>query len=76
MGMKKYIDHLTVEEYKTLEKLLMKLEPIENEEMKKTGQTKDYIELRFILIKIKKIIKKYQKSAWQKVKYCDIIKVQ
>lgn len=59
----KYIDNLTVNEYKQIEKLLRKLEPIENEEMKKTGETKDYIELRFILIKIQKIIKKYEKKA-------------
>lgn len=61
--MNKYIDNLTVNEYKQIEKLLRKLEPIENEEMKKTGETKDYIELRFILIKIQKIIKKYEKKA-------------
>lgn len=61
--MNKYIDNLTVNEYKQIEKLLRKLEPIENEEMKKTGETKDYIELRFILIKIQKIIKKYEKNV-------------
>lgn len=63
--MNKYIDNLTVAEYRTLDKLLGKLEPIENAEMKKTGQTKDYVELRFLKIKIQKIIKKYEKKAWQ-----------
>ena len=50
--MNKYIDNLTVAEYETLAKLLKKFEPIENKEMKATGETKTYIELRFILLKI------------------------
>lgn len=59
--MNKYIDNLTVKEYETLIKLLRKLEPIENKEMKETGQTKDYVELRCLIIKMQKIIQKYKK---------------
>ncbi len=58
----KYIDHLTIEEYELIQRLLEKYEPLENEEMKRTGQTKTYVGLRFVLIKIKKIIQKYKKS--------------
>ena len=60
--MKKYIENLTVAEYQTLRKFLDKLQPILNEEMITSGDTKDYVELRFIKIKIDKIIKKYQKD--------------
>lgn len=66
--MNKYIDNLTVAEYETLAKLLKKLEPIENKEMKTTGETKTYIELRFILLKIQRIIEKYKKNSWQNKK--------
>lgn len=66
--MNRYIDNLTVAEYETLNKFLEKLEPILNEEMKKTGNTKEYIELRFIKIKILKIIKKYKKTIDNKPK--------
>lgn len=59
--MNKYIDNLTVKEYETLIKLLRKLEPIENKEMKETGQTKDYVELRCLIIKMQKIVQKYKK---------------
>ena len=60
--MNKYIDHLTLEEYSIIEKLLKKYEKQEEKEMKETGYTKDYIGLRFILIKIKRIKEKYKKN--------------
>lgn len=60
--MNKYINNLTVAEYENIEKWLKRLEPIMNQEMKETQQTKDYIELRFTIIKIQKIIKKYKKN--------------
>lgn len=60
--MNKYIDHLTIAEYETIQKQLKKrLEEEEEKAMKETGNTKEYIELRFILIKIKRIIEKYRK---------------
>lgn len=59
--MNKYIDHLTLEEYNIIEKLLKKYEEQEEKEMKQTGSTKDYVALRFILIKIKRIKEKYKK---------------
>lgn len=64
--MNKYIDNLTVNEYRQIEKFLKELEPIKNAKMKETKETKDYVELRFILIKIQKIIKKYDKSIDKK----------
>lgn len=59
--MNKYIDHLTLEEYSIIEKLLKKYEEQEEKEMKQTGNTRDYVALRFILIKIKRIKEKYKK---------------
>ena len=56
--MNKYIDHLTLEEYNLIEKLLKKYQEQEEKEMKQTGNTKNYIGLRFILIKIKRIKEK------------------
>lgn len=61
--MKKYIDKVTVPEYRTLVRLLKKLEPIERAEMQETGEKRDYIELRFLIIKMQEIIKKYEKKA-------------
>lgn len=61
--MNKYIDNLTVAEYEQIEKFLKTLEPILNAEMKATGNTKKYVELRFIILKIQKIIKKYKRNA-------------
>lgn len=61
--MNKYIDNLTVAEYEQIEKFLKTLEPTLNAEMKVTGNTKNYVELRFIILKIQKIIKKYKRSA-------------
>ena len=66
--MNKYINNLTVAEYENIEKWLKRLEPIMNKEMKETQQTKDYIELRFTIIKIQKIIKKYKKTIDNKPK--------
>ena len=66
--MNKYINNLTVAEYENIEKWLKRLEPIMNKEMKETQQTKDYIELRFTIIKIQKIIKKYKKTVDNKPK--------
>ena len=61
--MNKYIDNLTVAEYEQIEKFLKTLEPILNAEMKATGNTKNYVELRCIILKIQKIIKKYKRNA-------------
>ena len=66
--MNKYINNLTVAEYENIEKWLKRLEPIMNQEMKETQQTKDYIDLRFTIIKIQKIIKKYKKTIDNKPK--------
>ena len=66
--MNKYIDNLTVAEYENIERWLKKLEPIMNQEMKETQKTKDYVELRFTIIKIQKIIKKYKKTIDNKPK--------
>lgn len=60
--MNKYIDNLTVAEYETILQQLEQRVETEHEKMLKTGNTKTYIELRFIIIKIKKIIAKYKKS--------------
>ena len=74
--MNKYINNLTVAEYENIEKWLKRLEPIMNKEMKETQQTKDYVELRFTIIKIQKIIKKYKKTVDNKpkIQYNIIIK--
>ena len=66
--MNRYIDNLTVAEYENIERWLKRLEPTMNKEMKETQQTKDYIELRFTIIKIQKIIKKYKKTIDNKPK--------
>lgn len=66
--MNKYIDNLTVAEYENIEKWLKRLEPIMNQEMKETQKTKDYVELRFTIIKVQKIIKKYKKTIDNKPK--------
>lgn len=66
--MNKYIDNLTVAEYENIERWLKRLEPIMNQEMKETQKTKDYVELRFTIIKIQKIIKKYKKTIDNKPK--------
>ena len=66
--MNKYIDNLTVTENENIERWLKRLEPIMNKEKKETQKTKDYVELRFTIIKIQKIIKKYKKTIDNKPK--------
>lgn len=60
--MNRYIDHLTVEEYNALIRLLNKYKPLEEENMKRTEYKKDYIDLRFLVIKMQGIVKKYSKK--------------
>lgn len=60
--MNRYIDHLTIEEYNTLIRLLNKYKPLEEENMKRTDYKKDYIGLRFLVIKMQGIVKKYSKK--------------
>lgn len=61
--MKKYIDHLTVEEYRTIERELKARLDTLKKEMEETGNTKKYVEIRFIILKINNLIKKYEKKA-------------
>lgn len=61
--MNKYIDNLTVAEYRNIEKWLKRLQPILNKEMAETGNQKEYVELRFTILKVQRIIKKYQKNT-------------
>lgn len=60
--MNKYIDNLTVKEYQNIEKWLKKIQPMLNQEMVETGNQKEYVELRFTILKVQNIIKKYQKN--------------
>ena len=61
--MKGYIDHLTIAEYEFIQsQLKLRLEE-ENKRMIETVEKKNYIELRFILIKIKNLIEKYKKTS-------------
>lgn len=61
----KYIDHLTLEEYKQilvitedkLKQLNNKITPNE-----KNSVNAEYVKLRFLILKIKAIIKKYEKD--------------
>lgn len=61
--MNKYVDHLTIDEYKTIrEQLKLRLDDLKqniNSEIEK----RKYIETRFIIIKIDQIIKKYEKKS-------------
>lgn len=61
--MNKYINNLTVKEYEEILQFLRELEPIEKQKMEKTKETKSYVELRFLIIKIKKIIDRYKKGV-------------
>lgn len=61
--MKKYIDHLTVEEYRTIERELKARLDTLKKEMEETGNTKKYVEVRFIILKINNLIKKYEKKV-------------
>lgn len=60
----KYIDHLTVDEYKFLQSQLLKRAKEERREIEENGKenTKEYAQLRFMELKIKSIIKKYEKN--------------
>lgn len=61
--MNKYVDHLTVEEYKTIrEQLKLRLDDLKNGINSEIGRKK-YIETRFIILKIDNIIKKYEKRV-------------
>lgn len=65
--MNKYVDNLTVKEYQNIEKWLKRIQPILNQEMVETGNQKEYVELRFTILKVQNVIKKYQKNtknAW------------
>ena len=61
--MNKYVDHLTIEEYKTIrEQLKLRLDDLKNGINSEVGKRK-YIETRFIILKIDQIIKKYEKKS-------------
>ena len=61
--MNKYIDHLTLDEYKTIrEQLKLRLNTLKENINSEIGKRK-YIETRFIIIKIDNIIKKYEKRV-------------
>ena len=61
--MKGYIDHLTIAEYEFIQSQLKLRLGEENKRMIETGEKKNYVELRSILIKIKNLIEKYKKSS-------------
>lgn len=61
--MNKYVDHLTIDEYKTIrEQLKLRLDDLKKGINSEIGKRK-YIETRFIIIKIDQIIKKYEKKS-------------
>lgn len=61
--MNKYVDHLTIDEYKTIrEQLKLRLDDLKKSINSEIGKRK-YIETRFIIIKIDQIIKKYEKKS-------------
>ena len=61
--MNKYVDHLTIDEYKTIrEQLKLRLDERKQGINSEIGKRK-YIETRFIIIKIDQIIKKYEKKS-------------
>ena len=61
--MNKYVDHLTIDEYKTIrEQLKLRLNNLKKGINSEIGKRK-YIETRFIIIKIDQIIKKYEKKS-------------
>ena len=60
--MNKYIDHLTLEEYRIIrEQLKTRLEDLNKSINTEIGKKK-YIQVRFIILKIDSIIKKYEKK--------------
>ena len=61
--MNKYVDHLTIDEYKTIrEQLKLRLDDLKQGINSEIGK-REYIETRFIIIKIDQIIKKYEKKS-------------
>ena len=61
--MNKYVDHLTIDEYKTIrEQLKLRLDDLKQSINNEIGKRK-YIETRFIILKIDQIIKKYEKKS-------------
>lgn len=61
--MNKYVDHLTIEEYRTIrEQLKLRLDDLKKGIDSEIGKRK-YIETRFIILKIDQIIKKYEKRS-------------
>ena len=61
--MNKYVDHLTIDEYKAIrEQLKLRLDDLKKGINSEIGKRK-YIETRFIIIKIDQIIKKYEKKS-------------
>ena len=61
--MNKYVDHLTIDEYKTIrEQLKLRFDDLKKGINNEIGKRK-YIETRFIIIKIDQIIKKYEKKS-------------
>ena len=61
--MNKYVDHLTIDEYKTIrEQLKLRLDDLKKGINSEIGKRK-YIETRFIMLKIDQIIKKYEKKS-------------
>ena len=61
--MNKYIDHLTVEEYKIIKEQLKARLPELTKRMDTPQGKKSYIDTRFLIIKIENIIKKYEKKV-------------
>ena len=59
--MNKYIDYITIKEYEFIQTQLKERLEEEKLKMEKTKNTKTYVELRFILLKIDRIIKKHKK---------------
>ena len=61
--MNKYVDHLTIDEYRTIrEQLKLRLDDLKQGINSEIGKRK-YIETRFIILKIDQIIKKYEKKS-------------
>ena len=61
--MNKYVDYLTIDEYKTIrEQLKLRLDDLKKGINSEIGKRK-YIETRFIIIKIDQMIKKYEKKS-------------
>lgn len=62
--MNKYIDNVTIKEYEQINRWLKDIvEPKLKEKMQQTGEQKEYVELRFTILKILNIIKKYKKKG-------------